>query len=670
MQNREPQQQEEEGALKTLPQPQPPPPSDEKFIQEALKKEDVKEEEKEEERKDVVMTTPKKETRKEPTTPVHFLRPRKPKEHSSQCICCACSMAAVPTPASSEKQTTPRKRKCTTPNSKRKSPAPKRRKTRIHALEYDDDDLVDEKEHNEQVENSKMELNKKIEELKAATTEAEREKTRAAEAKAEAQELRGELTKQDEMIKSLSEKLTSAQSDAAAQEGRQKELEEENTKMLKELAALKELMEKKDRELEALDDRRRKAVNDLEEVSCRIRVVCRVKPLCITSKDMKVSKKDDKKKDNEEEQEQQLIFPFQNNIAWNGVLSVHKYDSVLKPEAQQEDVFKVVAPYIEPIVDGHSCCVMAYGQTGSGKTHTIVGNMSDRKEHGLIMRALEALFAQVERRRLVGWDYSIKGSVLEVYNEVIYDLLDFQKRPTIRHDTDNKPILFDATTVDITSIADVSELLNKVSQNRIVAKTSFNLKSSRSHVLFRFYVYGSKEGATLGSCLDVVDLSGSERFDSEAEKSRITETVKINKSLSTLMHVVAQLALRKPHIPYRDSTLTHLLQASLTGRSKVVLIATVSGAKKNREETLSTLRFADVACSCALNLPPQVPRTSSRPQTPVKPRPQPSSSSSSTTPNRKKPLTPKTPKTPKTTINKQINKASESAKKQENMKKK
>lgn len=561
---------------------------------------------------------------KEPTTPAHYLRPRRPKEHSYQCVCCACT-----TTGESERPTTPRKRKCTTTpgSNKRKSPAPKRRKVKEES-DNDDDDIS--------LEDSKLELDKKIEELKAATTEAEREKTRAEEATAKAQELWGELNKQDEVIKTLAEKLTSAKSDAAAQEGRQKELEEENTKMLKELAALKELMEKKDRELEALDIRRRKAVDDLEEVSCRIRVVCRVKP-CTVDGD-----------------EQQLVFPCQNNVAWKGALSAHRYDSVLKADAQQEDVFNVVRPYVEPIADGHSCCVMAYGQTGSGKTHTIVGNPSDTKERGLIVRALEALFALIERRRLVGWDYTIKASVLEVYNEVIYDLLDFQKKPTIRHDTENKPVLFDTTATGIASMADVSELLGRVTRNRVVAKTSFNMTSSRSHVLFRFYLHGVKEGATLGSCLDVVDLSGSERFDSDAEKTRIAETVKINKSLSTLMHVIAQLALRKPHIPYRDSTLTHLLQASLSGRSKVVLIATVSGSRKNKEETLSTLRFANVACSCALNLPPQVPRALSRPQTPTKPQPR-----LSTTPSRPRPPTPKTP------INKQEKKGLDNARKQE-----
>lgn len=595
-----------------------PRPRPEEFTPEAVKKE-----------QDAGTSTPQKAP-KEPATPIHNLRPRRPKDHSFQCVCCACTNASAPsTPAQ-----TPRKRKCATPSSvKRKSPAPKRR--RVKEEEADEGNGTD----LEPIEDSKLELGRKIEELKAAATEAAREKTRAEEAAAEAQELRGELSKQGEMIRALSEKLTSAQTDAAAQEGRQKELEEANTKMLEELAALRELMLKKDRELEALDYRRRKAVNDLEEVSCRIRVVCRARPCP------------------EGEEEQQLAFPCQNNIAWAGALGAHKYDSVLGPDARQEDVFRVLQPYIEALADGHSCCVMAYGQTGSGKTHTIVGDLNDANGRGLIARALEALFALAERRRLVGWDYGVRASVLEVYNEVIYDLLDFEKRPAIKHDAENRPILFDATTVGIAGPADVSQLLRRVEKNRVVARTSFNMASSRSHVLFRFYVSGTKGGAAvLSSCLDVVDLSGSERFDSEAERARIAETVKINKSLSTLMHVVGQLALRKPHVPYRDSTLTHLLQASLSGRSKVVLIATVSGAKRNKEETLSTLRFADVACSCALNLPPQVPRasSSSRPQTPAKPRPQ-----GAGTLDKRRTLTPRTP-----VGGRQVNRGSESARKQ------
>ena len=554
-------------------------------------------------------------TEASPRTPLHDLRPRRPKGHPYQCVCCMC--ATTP-----EKPTTPRKRKNATPRSSKKgTPTPKKCKVAQDTElsqdggfrgkicygadddndDDDDEDKEDRDEGKEEVKRKALELSRKTEELQAATTEITREKIRAELALAEANELRGELGKQDAVIKSLAHKLTCAQSDAAAQEGKQRTLEEENSKILKELETLKELMAKKDHELEALDTRRRKAVDDLEEVSCRIRVLCRVKPDKMGS---------------------QLSFPYPSSVVWTGNPAVHTYDAVLQPQASQADVLAAVVPYVEPVVDGHSCCVMAYGQTGSGKTHTLVGDIDSKSEQGLIPRALEALLALIERRKLLGWDYKLMASVLEVYNEVIYDLLNFEKRPIIRHDAENKPILFDATVTNINNLDEVLKLLKQATQNRVVAATKFNMASSRSHVLFRFYVYGTKAGTTAGSCLNVVDLSGSERFDSTAECSRITETVSINKSLSTLMHVVTQLALHKPHVPYRDSTLTHLLQASLSGRSKVVLIATVSGAQKNKEETLSTLRFADVACSCALNLPPQMPRALSKPQTPVKSGPQ------------------------------------------------
>lgn len=139
--------------------------------------------------------------------------------------------------------------------------------------------------------------------------------------------------------------------------------------------------------------------------------------------------------------------------------------------------------------------------------------------------------------------------------------------------------------------------------NRAVAATSFNAVSTRSHVLFRLHVSATKPGdAPRQAVLDFVDLAGSERYDMKPETAaaRVAETLKINLSLATLTTVIRELARASSHVRFRDSTLTHLLQASLSGGSKVVLIATVSPSPSDKDETISTLRFASEAANVSI----------------------------------------------------------------------
>ncbi|KAJ7582682.1 kinesin 2 [Mycena floridula] len=302
-------------------------------------------------------------------------------------------------------------------------------------------------------------------------------------------------------------------------------------------------------------------------------------------------------------------------------IRTYPFDLVFGPEADQAMVYHdVVGPMLDQVVMGYNCTLFAYGQTGTGKTYTMQGDLAptplgNPSAHaGMIPRVLFRLFHHLETSET---DYSVKISYIELYNEELRDLLSNDlAAPTGNtqpmgkdKNVDNGLKIFDDANkrgvfiqgveeVSVKNSKDALALLTKGSERRQIAATKFNDHSSRSHSIFSITVH-IKETSAMGDDLlkigklNLVDLAGSENIGrSGAENKRAREAGMINQSLLTLGRVITALVEKAQHVPYRESKLTRLLQDSLGGRTKTCIIATVSPARCNLEETLSTLNYA------------------------------------------------------------------------------
>ncbi|KAG0636196.1 P-loop containing nucleoside triphosphate hydrolase protein [Tuber brumale] len=282
----------------------------------------------------------------------------------------------------------------------------------------------------------------------------------------------------------------------------------------------------------------------------------------------------------------------------------YTFDRVFGPEANQNMIYdNVVAPILEEMLSGYNCTIFAYGQTGTGKTYTMSGDMTDNfgtysDSAGIIPRALYQLFHKLGIDEA---DNSVKCSFIELYNEELKDLLasDENNKVKIFEDSTRKGIVIQGMEESfIKNAEDGVKLLQEGSHKRQVAATKCNDLSSRSHTVFTITVHVKEVGEDGEDLLrtgklNLVDLAGSENIGrSGAENKRAREAGMINQSLLTLGRVINALVDKSPHIPYRESKLTRLLQDSLGGRTKTCIIATVSPAKSNLEETISTLDYA------------------------------------------------------------------------------
>ncbi|KAI6167000.1 P-loop containing nucleoside triphosphate hydrolase protein [Pisolithus thermaeus] len=284
----------------------------------------------------------------------------------------------------------------------------------------------------------------------------------------------------------------------------------------------------------------------------------------------------------------------------------YPFDLVFGPEADQAMIYhEVVSPLLDEVIMGYNCTLFAYGQTGTGKTYTMQGDLTPTPmgnpsaQAGMIPRVLFRLFHRLETSVV---DYSVKISFVELYNEELRDLLANEMLPPLdRHNPWGKAkgvFIQGLEDIPVKDARDALALLTKGSHRRQIAATKFNDHSSRSHSVFSITVH-TKETSNIGDDLlkvgklNLVDLAGSENIArSGAENKRAREAGMINQSLLTLGRVINALVDRSPHVPYRESKLTRLLQDSLGGRTKTCIIATISPARSNMEETLSTLDYA------------------------------------------------------------------------------
>ncbi|CAK1545382.1 unnamed protein product [Leptosia nina] len=291
------------------------------------------------------------------------------------------------------------------------------------------------------------------------------------------------------------------------------------------------------------------------------------------------------------------------------------FDRAFPPQSKQVEIYQeVVSPLIEEVLAGYNCTVFAYGQTGTGKTHTMVGEAAQSEttwqsdpQAGIIPRALSQLFDEL---RLTNTEYTVRVSYLELYNEELFDLLSSSEdnsKLRIYEDVTRKGsnIVNGLEEITVYNKNEVYKIMAQGQERKRVASTLMNAQSSRSHTVFTIVVHmkeNSPEGEELVKIgkLNLVDLAGSENIskagsDNPAKRERARECVNINQSLLTLGRVITALVERHPHIPYRESKLTRILQESLGGRTKTSIIATVSPGHKDLEETLSTLEYANRA---------------------------------------------------------------------------
>ncbi|KFQ41747.1 PREDICTED: chromosome-associated kinesin KIF4A [Nestor notabilis] len=299
------------------------------------------------------------------------------------------------------------------------------------------------------------------------------------------------------------------------------------------------------------------------------------------------------------------------------------YDYVFDPSVEQEEVFNTaVSPLIRGIFKGYNATVLAYGQTGSGKTYSMGGtytaSQEDEPSVGVIPRVIKLLFKEKEQRQ--DWEFVLKVSYLEIYNEDILDLLcPSRERPSqisIREDPKEGIKIVGLTERNVTSAQEMVFCLEQGNNSRTVASTAMNSQSSRSHAIFTICIDQKKKSdknSSFHSKLHLVDLAGSERQKkTKAEGDRLKEGININRGLLCLGNVISALGdenKKGGFVPYRDSKLTRLLQDSLGGNSHTLMIACVSPADSNLEETLNTLRYADRARKIKnkpiINLDPQ-----------------------------------------------------------------
>jgi len=283
------------------------------------------------------------------------------------------------------------------------------------------------------------------------------------------------------------------------------------------------------------------------------------------------------------------------------------YDGIFGPTSTQVDVYNtVVSPLLKEVIAGYNCTVFVYGQTGTGKTYTMEGSHIDNlnwqsdTSAGIIPRCLSHLFDELQL--LENQQYIVRVNFLELYNEELFDLLtddkDVSSKIKLYEDMTKKGsvIIHGLEEVTVHNKAEIYRILEKGSKRRQTAATILNSNSSRSHSVFSITIH-TKEN-TSGSVellktarLNLVDLAGSENVGKTGAIDK-RETKCINQSLLTLGRVITALVEKAPHIPYRESKLTRLLQESLGGRTKTSIIATVSSASDNLEETLSTLDYA------------------------------------------------------------------------------
>ncbi|XP_010624095.1 kinesin-like protein KIF17 isoform X2 [Fukomys damarensis] len=279
------------------------------------------------------------------------------------------------------------------------------------------------------------------------------------------------------------------------------------------------------------------------------------------------------------------------------------FDGAYHMEHFTEQIYNEIAyPLVEGVTEGYNGTIFAYGQTGSGKSFTMQGLPDPPSHRGIVPRAFEHVFESVQCAE--DTKFLVRASYLEIYNEDVHDLLgaDTKQKLELKEHPEKGVYVKGLSLHLVHSVAQCERIMETGWRNRAVGYTLMNKDSSRSHSIFtisiEIYAVDERgEDHLRAGKLNLVDLAGSERQSKTgASGERLKEATKINLSLSALGNVISALVDgRCRHIPYRDSKLTRLLQDSLGGNTKTLMVACLSPADNNYDETLSTLRYANRA---------------------------------------------------------------------------
>ena len=278
-----------------------------------------------------------------------------------------------------------------------------------------------------------------------------------------------------------------------------------------------------------------------------------------------------------------------------------KFDKIFTKEATSEKIYlDMCQDIIKGFLNGINGTIFTYGQTTSGKTYTMLGNVD---YPGILPCSLKNLFDLLEmKKKEINFNYNLYCSYVEIYNEIIHDLIGDSTGCKIVEDNNYGLIVSDAQRVCINSFEEGVQLKDLGEEKRQYKNTIINEYSSRSHTIFQLFLETSTQDNDSNtvykkySLLNLVDLAGSERVNKDENNNTNNETGYINKSLFALANVINKLSENKNiHIPYRDSKLTRLLSVALGGGSLVNIICNISPSASNYFQTVSTLRFANRA---------------------------------------------------------------------------
>lgn len=392
----------------------------------------------------------------------------------------------------------------------------------------------------------------------------------------------------------------------------------------------------------------RKLHNAYHDLKGNIRVFCRLRPQLTNEigDPLKVELQGDDQLTVQSAPQKNVTGESMRCNAWD-----FAFDQVFAPSSSQATIFEEIGLLVQSALDGYRVAIFAYGQTGSGKTYTMEGPQGEdynKEDAGIIPRTVDLIFSEMNQMKHRGWTFQVHVTMIEVYNEAIYDLLaqksgqsnastpreregssqrgastprerSVPRERSLPRDGSSSGDAFSHEAfsdqyrhVRVESAAAVHHFLNHAAGERHVAATACNDRSSRSHAVFQLALSGRCDTPGDGlreveGLLSLVDLAGSERVEkSQATGERLKEAQHINRSLSALGDVIEALGRRGPngggHVPYRNSKLTMLLKESLGGESKALMFVNVSMCAEHLGETLSSLRFAHKVHSCNVGI--------------------------------------------------------------------
>ena len=447
-----------------------------------------------------------------------------------------------------------------------------------------------------QIEAGAEEQTRKVDEvLKEKEGEMAKSKEAIGALEKEIATLKEQLSDKTQQEAAHTETIAKLQTDISALETRVKAEEDKLTAAHEDFAKEKADLEAQVRDCAA---ERRKLHNTIQELRGNVRVFARVRPF-LPGDGV-----------DEDEKKQPSVVPKADGVSLKLRLKGDEkkeydfsFDEVFKPDISQEAVFAEVSEFVQSALDGYNVCLFSYGQTGSGKTHTMQG-AGLGNDRGIIPRAIERVGAYKAELEAQGWEYEMRVSFLEIYNETIRDLLRDEeigeKKHEIKVNPDGSRLVTDLTIrpLEPTDHEAVKEVMETAAKYRTTSATNMNDVSSRSHSVFTLHLTAvhKESNQQLKGMLNLCDLAGSERLKrSGVSGDQAKEAMSINKSLSALATVFVSIGSKAGHVPYRNSKLTWLLQPSLSGDGKTLMLCNLSPTEMSSQESLSSLRFASQA---------------------------------------------------------------------------